>query len=66
MTTGNGTELMAVDSLEYDPFPIEQHDTVFNLKASETGFLGNNFNCIAGFVINSDEQVIKVWYLGAP
>ena len=37
------TKFMAVDSLKYNAFSIEAHQSVFHLKTTESYFLGNNF-----------------------
>ena len=62
----HGTELMAVDAFEHDPFPVQHHDVFFHLEPAESGLLRNHFAQTAVRVEYLDRQIIQLRLFSAP
>ena len=63
---GFGAEFVTVHSFKNDPLSVQEHDTVFDLKPSETNLFFYGFAQCPGFVVHQDSQVIQFRLLSTP
>ena len=64
--SGDGTEVMTVDTLEHQPLSVQQQDPFSDFDTTKTEFLWDNFCDVPLIIQNFKQQGVKIRMLRAP